>query len=81
MSGGVYCINPVLHRPWWRIIQRYCNHSAFNGYHQTPSQWSSVRCLDCGGFWRTKAAYVSTIPSATDAEATQLPRNLLARLR
>lgn len=41
-----------------------CNHSAFNGYRYTPSNYSQVRCLrpGCFGSWRTDAAYVETLP-------------------
>jgi hypothetical protein len=46
------------------VVQRMCNHSAFNGYHRTPSDWSSVRCLWCDSTWRTKAKYVSVKPDA-----------------
>ncbi len=46
----------------WRVMQRNCNHSAFNGYAYTPSDWSAIRCQACGNGWRTKAAYVYRIP-------------------
>lgn len=62
MSAGVYCRcserSVPLERRRWVVVQRYCNHSAFNGYHETLSLWSSVRCLICWGIWRTKANYV-----------------------
>jgi hypothetical protein len=63
MSGGNACRDPA-HRPLWRVTQRHCNHSAFNGYHYTPSAWSSVVCTapGCTGCWRTKAAYVYELP-------------------
>lgn len=48
-------------------MQRLCNHSAFNGYHYTPSDYSSIRCMTCGWHWRTKAN-VSHIPDE-DTEA------------
>lgn len=52
------------HREWWRVYQRNCNFSAFSGYHWTPSNYSGIRCLvyDCNRRWRTKAAYVATLP-------------------
>jgi hypothetical protein len=53
----------------WRVVDRNCNHSAFNGYRKTYSAYSCVRCLDCGVYWRTKAAYVDGLLSATDAES------------
>lgn len=62
MSGGPACRceerqKPVRERRW-RVMQRCCNHSAFSGYRETPSNYSSVTCLVCGCSWRTKAAYV-----------------------
>lgn len=52
------------HRTEWRVFQRKCNHSAFNGYRRTPSDYSTVQCQapGCGRTWRTKAAYVDEIP-------------------
>lgn len=58
---------PVKERQW-RVLQRMCNHSAFNGYHYTPSDYSSVICLACGSEGRTKAKYVSELSNATNAE-------------
>jgi hypothetical protein len=43
------------------VTQRRCNHSAFNGYHRTPSDYSSVRCQACGCSWRTKASYADLV--------------------
>ena len=34
------------------------NHSAFNGYHWTASDYSAVQCQSCQWWWRTKAKYV-----------------------
>lgn len=74
MSGGRACrcgehLKPITERRW-RVLQRHCNHSAFNGGHYTPSDYSSIVCLndDCTGCWRTKAAYVSRLRDATDEE-------------
>lgn len=52
------------HYPAWRVIQRNGNASAFNGYHWTPSDYSAVRCGDCGRVWRTRAAYVGDLPDS-----------------
>jgi hypothetical protein len=54
------------HRKHWAVLQRKGNCSAFNGYHWTPSDYSAVRCAapGCGRAWRTKAAYVDTLPDA-----------------
>lgn len=62
MSGGLFCSceerkKPVTKRRW-SIMQYRENHSAFNGYRATPSDWSEIRCESCGGRWRTKANYV-----------------------
>lgn len=48
---------PVSERAWV-VWQRNCNQSAFNGYRRTYSDYSSVRCISCEAFWRTKANYV-----------------------
>ena len=65
MSGGPVCCceeraKPMAERKW-RVLQRYCNHSAFNGYHRTPSDWSTVQCESCGRHWRTRAKYVGRL--------------------
>lgn len=52
----------------WRVRQRLCNHSAFNGYHETPSAYSGLVCLECQATWRTKASYVSTIVDVKPGE-------------
>jgi hypothetical protein len=52
------------HRTHWRVTVREANYSAFNGGHRTPSAYSAIRCSKCGRVWRTKAAYVKTLPSA-----------------
>lgn len=54
---------PVQERNWV-VSQRYCNHSAFNGYHYTPSDYSTVRCKSCGAVGRTKANYVESLKDA-----------------
>ena len=50
------------HRASWVVVQRNGNASAFNGYHWTYSDYSGVRCTRCRRYWRTKAAYVDTLP-------------------
>lgn len=68
MSANVPCTCPKVDmrgsprlRHWW-VLQRRSNHSAFNGYHYTPSDYSSVQCRVCMGVWRTKAKYVQQLP-------------------
>lgn len=61
------------HRDAWKVIDRNCNYSAFNGYRRTPSDYSSVICLAFSwpqicAVWRTKANYVDTLPDATREE-------------
>jgi hypothetical protein len=58
------------HRDTWAVVQRQCNFSAFNGYHYTPSAWSLVLCGTCGRRWRTKAAYVGSLPDQPAGEST-----------
>jgi hypothetical protein len=55
----------------WRVQKRRCNHSAFNGYHETYSEYSTVCCLRCGAAGRTKAAYVALLPDWTEESARQ----------
>lgn len=50
----------------WRIVDYRCNYSAFNGYHKTPSDYSRIRCLDCGHHWRTNASYVDELKMDSD---------------
>lgn len=56
------CKGPMAERRSnWRVSQRLCNHSAFNGYHRTPSAYSEVFCKVCSARWRTTAAYVKNL--------------------
>lgn len=45
-------------RRLWRVVDRNCNYSSFNGRHWTPSRYSAIVCLRCGRYWRTAASYV-----------------------
>ncbi|HHC6496756.1 TPA: hypothetical protein ACN36B_004376 [Vibrio parahaemolyticus] len=47
----------------WRVLQYKCHHSAFSGYHRTPSDYSTVVCdaPGCHGCGRTKANYVDEL--------------------
>jgi len=56
------------HRAAWTVVNRKCNFSAFNGYHWTYSDYSLVECGTCGRCWRTKAAYVDTLPDQAPAD-------------
>lgn len=50
-------------KKFWRIVHYKHNHSAFNGYHRTYSEWSSIICVapGCLASWRTEAAYVEKL--------------------
>ncbi len=69
MSQGLACICTPKDRSRWRVVHRNCNYSAFNGYHRTDSDYSLIRCLGCGHYWRTKADYVAILQDATPGEA------------
>lgn len=45
----------------WRVTKRNYNNSAFNGYRNTYSDYSTLVCLTCGAVGRTKAGYVCCI--------------------
>lgn len=68
MSGGTKCKCPESKKPMrerlWLVAQRWCNHSAFNGYKYTPSDYSSIHCGNCSASWRTKAGYVNELKDA-----------------
>jgi hypothetical protein len=57
------------HKPSWAVVVRNGNYSAFNGYRFTPSDYSQVKCGTCGRHWRSKAAYVATLPDAPGGAA------------
>lgn len=68
MSGGFACKcdeskKPLGERRWF-VSDRNCNHSAFNGYRRTWSDYSSIKCGTCRACWRTKAAYVCLLRDA-----------------
>ena len=46
------------------VIARRSNHSAFNGYHFTPSNFSHIVCTrkGCCGNRRSDAPYVENLP-------------------
>lgn len=52
----------------WRVLDRHCNYSAFNGNNYTPSLYSACKCMKCKAVWRTKADYVAQIADATPRE-------------
>ena len=65
MSKGINChclerAKPIKKRAWL-VIHRNHNHSAFNGYHETQSDYSAITCKKCGASWRTNANYVADL--------------------
>lgn len=71
MSGGTCCkclsVTDEYRRRHWRVWQRRCNYSAFNGYRYTPSAWSLVCCLICRALWRTTTNMSDTAKRVRDA--------------
>ena len=64
MSGGAACnVRDRGHRHV--VTARRSNRSAFSGYRWTPSAYSEVLCINDNRLWRTKAAYVDSLPDAT----------------
>ena len=55
------------------VETRRGNYSAFNGYHFTPSDYSRLRCLDCGWHWRSRSPSVGLLRDETDEERTRPP--------
>ena len=51
-----------------KVAHRRHNHSAFNGYRQTPSDYSQCVCFACGYSWRTKADYVYSLEDMTEKD-------------
>ena len=66
MSQTFYCKCEERERPpakrRWVVTHRKHHHSAFNGYHRTPSHYSTVVCLNCDANGRTAAGYVELLP-------------------
>jgi hypothetical protein len=84
-SFGCYCgerLKPLSERNWV-VCQYLSNHSAFNGYHRTASDYSSVVCRTdgCHGAGRTKAGYISELwalqgKREADPHGWRVPRDL-----
>lgn len=58
-------------REYLVVTIRHGNYSAFGGYRFNWSNYSEIRCLNCGGYFRSKAKYVERIRSATMMESTR----------
>lgn len=71
MSGGEACKCPERQKPVgerrWECWAYKCNHSAFNGYRYTPSDYSSVHCVACNALWRTKADWAGELSQGIDS--------------
>lgn len=65
MSVSFNCHCPERSKPVeeraWVVVARKCNHSAFNGWRWTPSDWSEIWCRGCHAVGRTKAKYVDSL--------------------
>lgn len=61
VSDGLACRDRG-HRDFWVVVIRNAHYSAFSGNRRTWSPYSLVRCTQCGAAWRTKAAFVSSLP-------------------
>lgn len=61
MSGGESCKLHPGGSEQHVVTQYMSNRSAFNGYHETPSAWSEIFCLETSNRWRTRAAYVQDL--------------------
>lgn len=79
MSGGKICECPEVRQPigsgagsdtgrLWRVVDRECNYSAFNGGRWTPSRYSLLTCLRCGAWWRSKGSYVRHLKDRAESE-------------
>lgn len=66
MSGGTACRNS-LHKASWTVRVYKANHSAFGGGKRQPSDWSDLYCAVCQTSWRSKSAYVDTLPRERNA--------------
>lgn len=64
MSCSQGCRCEVKDRSKWRVHVYRANYSSFNGNRRTPSDYSAVHCTGCNAAWRTKAAYVESLPFA-----------------
>ena len=73
MKSPCRCLEPD--RRVWRVIQHQSNRSHFSRGGRAKSVYSQLRCLQCGDFWRTKAAYVDEIAHAEGDEGWRLSPN------
>ena len=51
-----------------RVETRNANRSHFSAGRYAKSDYSRIRCLDCGWHWRSKAAGVASLPDLTEEE-------------
>ena len=61
---------PRCHGNMLVVTDRNCNHSAFNGWRRTPSDYSAILCVsaDCRRSWRSKAPGVANVPDGTHSD-------------
>lgn len=70
MSGGISCKDRA-HKPEWRVVDRCCNYSKYNGRRYTPSEYSALVCLTCHASWRSKGDYVDRVHNISKEEHDQ----------
>lgn len=62
MSGSLRACADPTHRPSWRVTAREVNRGARGHGRAQRSPYSQIRCPACNLTWRSKAAYVATLP-------------------
>jgi hypothetical protein len=73
MSQGVAC---KCSNPRHVVLTRNANHSVFNGYRRTYSDYSLIGCKSCGRLWRSKAKRNDSLPDV----GPEWPRKNLTEL-
>lgn len=69
MTQGIACKDRT-HRHV--VTVRNANYSRFSGGRYTPSDYSEIRCMTTGAFWRSKSKLNDSLPDATFNEATEV---------
>lgn len=58
----------------WFVLRRNESYSAFNGYRHQWSDFSTIECRVCGGWWKTKAKWVSLLRDCDYYPESRAPR-------
>ena len=74
MATSFGCTCDIKDKRNWRVAHRNHNHSYFEAPKGQAhlSAYSTVFCLKCGAFGRTKAQYVYELADCTEAEYLSL---------